>query len=208
MNWVDILLSTLASSSIFAVTLVILGFIAKSLFSQILSKDLENHKLKLESEVEELRANLEKASIEHQIRFESLHSRRAAVIDEVYRLIVQLESEVSSMARPFQRTGEQPQSEKYIEANEFGRELINYYSQKRIYFREDLCNQIDVFINGLNEILSEFVLVINALEANRNHMNMTRQWIDSWDRLNNEIEPIKSEIENEFRVLIGIKDAN
>ena len=208
MNWVDVLKTALASSSIVAITLVVLGFISKSLFSQILSKNLESHKLKLDAEVEKLRANLERTGFEHQVRFESLHTRRAIVIDELYKLIVQLQTDVSSMARPFQQTGEPPQREKYIKANNSGRELIEYFSRKDIYFREDLCIRIDNFIIGLNEILVDFVLVIDSLEKGKIQKDSVEHWIKSWDKLTKEIVPIKSEIKQEFRKLLGIEEAS
>jgi hypothetical protein len=208
MDWITVIQNVLATSSIVAIVLVILGFLAKSLFSQILSKDVENYKIKLQSEVEQLKANLEKASIEHQIRFKSLHTKRAEVIAELYSLLVQAINDASSMARPLQLAGEPPQREKHIKANKSGKELNKFFVRHRIYFKSDLCNQIDNFISGLHSALIDFEMVIDAIENDRNHREKLDNWRNTWNTLTKEISPIKAQIEDEFRIILGIEDAS
>ena len=69
--------ATLVSNS---VLLAILAFVAKSLFSQLLSRDLEKFKTTVGRENEEFKATLQKAAIEHQTRFQSLHAKRSEII--------------------------------------------------------------------------------------------------------------------------------
>ena len=206
MEWITLIQTILGSSAILAVVLLILGFLARSLFGQVLSKDIENYKTKLQSEAQLLRANLEKATIEHQIRFESLHARRAEVIAELYRLIVQAQSDASSLARPFQLAGEPSQSEKYDQANRSGEELNHFFLRNRIYFRPELCNRIDDFIRRLHRALVDFKPVIDALQNDKDHAGSLHNWKKTWDGLTKEVPPIKLGIEHEFRQLLGIED--
>ena len=203
MEWVALIQTVLASSTILAVVLVVLGWLARSFFLQVLSRDIEQYKVKLQSEVALLRSDLEKAGIEHQIRFESLHARRAEVIAELYRLIVQAETDASSMARPVQWAGEPSQREKYLQANRSGDELNKFFLQNRIYFREGLCTRIDDFVRGLHRAPIVFRPVIDATESGRHHRARVENWTDTWDALTKEVPPIKAAIEQEFRELLG-----
>lgn len=134
MDWVTIIQTTLATTSSIAVILVILGYIAYKLFSQILSRDIENYKIKLQTEVDLLKANLEKTSIEHQIRFERLHTERAKIIAELYRLLAQTEKDTIELMMslnsdhiPFFAGSDE-------KARASREELSDYFSKNRIYF--------------------------------------------------------------------------
>ncbi|MBK7894575.1 MAG: hypothetical protein IPJ90_06760 [Anaerolineaceae bacterium] len=152
MDWVTIIQTTLATTSSIAVILVILGYIAYRLFSQILSRDIENYKIKLQTEVDLLKANLEKTSIEHQIRFERLHAERAKIIAELYRLLAQTEKDtielimsLNSDHLPFFAGSDE-------KARASREELSDYFSKNRIYFTSTLCEQISHFIEDLSQI--------------------------------------------------------
>ncbi len=151
---------------------------------------------------------MEKTSYAHQIRFKQLHTKRGEVIAELYSLIVDAESDATSMARPLQMSGEPPQKDKQTKALKSGEKLSNYFSRNRIYFREELCKRVEKFIKGLYDALVEFNLVLDALENSRNHKDMMNQWIQTWGTLSEDIPLIKSEIENEFRQLLGIEEAS
>jgi len=66
------------------VLLAIVAFLARSLMSSLMAKDLEAFKADLESKsnvaIERLRADLQLTAFEHQIRFSKLHERRAEVL--------------------------------------------------------------------------------------------------------------------------------
>src|SRR5690606_27647479 len=82
----------------------VLGWLSKSLISQLLAKDIESFKIALKSESEsaseKLRHELEKAMIEHQVRFSKLHEKRAEVIAELYSLLVQAYWDLQSFVSP------------------------------------------------------------------------------------------------------------
>ena len=65
-----------------------LAFVAKSLTSQWLTKDVERYKAKLQSDntaaIESLRNDLRIQALEHEGRFRQLHAIQAEVIAAVY----------------------------------------------------------------------------------------------------------------------------
>ena len=77
-----------------ATLLLVLGFLGRSLMSTVLAKDLKKFK-----------ASLQQAGIEHQIRFSKLHEKRATVLAELYKLLVEAVWRVSEFTSPVNRTG-------------------------------------------------------------------------------------------------------
>src|SRR5258706_3765597 len=76
-----------------AALLLVLGWLARSLGSQLLAKDLEQFKASLaaasSAATERLKHDLQVAALEHEVRFSKLHERQAEVIAEAYALLVE-----------------------------------------------------------------------------------------------------------------------
>ncbi len=203
-DWNTVTTTILASSSITAIVLVVVGFVAKSIFTQLLSRDIEKYKSTRETELERFKADLQKSSFEHQTRYLSLHSKRAEVIAELYMLLVHAEHKAISLANPVQLAGEPTQNEKRIEAYKSGKTLYEFFEQNRIYFKQDCCERVTSFINSLYTALSDFNIVIYSLENKESYKMGIEKWQLVWGKLTKELPPIKAEIENEFREILGL----
>ena len=183
----------LASSTITAIALAVIGFLGKSIFTQIFSRDIEKFK-----------SDLQKSAFEHQTRYQSLHGKRAEVIAELYNLLVQAEHDAMSLASLLQLAGEPPQEEKNKQAIKSGKTLYDFFEKNRIYFKPESCERISNFIHGLNHSLIDFGFVLDSLAHERNPIDRTAQWVKVWDNLTNELHPIKADIEEEFRGILGL----
>ena len=79
-----------------------LAYLAKSLISQWLTKDIESYKAKVKAAgdltVEQTKAALAMTALEHQVRYSKLHERRAEVPAELYRLLVEAHNKAHQYA--------------------------------------------------------------------------------------------------------------
>src|SRR5947208_2204142 len=75
-----------------AMLLIVLGYLFRSLLSQLLTKDVEKFKAELKANadvsIERLKSALQMAAVEHQVRFSKLHEKRALVVADLYELFV------------------------------------------------------------------------------------------------------------------------
>jgi len=83
---------------------VLIGAVAwltRSIIVHFLSKDIENYKMRLKAEtdqkLEELRNSFRMRAFEHETRFLRLHEKRAEILAELYKKLV----EAASAARVF-----------------------------------------------------------------------------------------------------------
>jgi CRISPR/Cas system CMR subunit Cmr4 (Cas7 group RAMP superfamily) len=104
------------------------AYLTKSLLSQWLAKEMKRHESDLNQEskqfelelkgkydaaAERLKSELQLHASEHHVRFTKLHERRADVIAEAYRLLVEALWDVEAVVAPLQVAGDKPVTEKY-----------------------------------------------------------------------------------------------
>ena len=112
MTWIDVALTILSTTGIVGLVLLTLGLLARSLYGQVLSRDLETHKANLILEAEKFRANIEKTAFEHHVRFESTHEKIAEIIGDLYKRMVKANNNVILLANFNQHSGEIPRNAK------------------------------------------------------------------------------------------------
>ena len=193
--------------------LAVLGWLSKSLVSQLLAKDIEGFKSTLKSEAEaasqKLRHDLEKATIEHQVKFSKLHEKRAEVIAELYSLLVQAHWELSSFVSPMEWVGEPNKQEKYVTAMNSVADFYKYFDKHRIYIPEELCGQIDEFVQEMRKKAIGFGVYVKYDDAALPERAMEQKhqaWTGAWEYFEQKVPEAKAALENELRGILG--DAN
>lgn len=187
------IISTITSSSIIAGALAFIGYITKNIFENYL-----NHK------VEIFKVELEKASTEHQIKFQSLHAKRAQVIQELYNLMNQILQDIDLAMYEYGWTPN-IQKQKFQQAFDSGRELQNLFSKNRIYFDQDFCQREQEFLNNIHKLLRDFLQAINSSEdLSETNNEIMAQWSEAHKSLYSQISPLNRELEETFRKLIGV----
>jgi hypothetical protein len=141
MNWTTIISVFGGSIAFFSAA----AWLAKSLVSHFLKKDVETYKAQLQFDqslmMEKFRADLEKVSLEHQVKFSKLHEKRAEVIAELYSLIVLANDAIESCLEAFQ--AKKKQASLANTATQRGDELANHITFNKIYFSLALSRELD-----------------------------------------------------------------
>ena len=87
-NWGDVIKTALAIVGGSAGLLAVIAWLIKAVISRALVLQTETFKTKLKAEadieIEKLKNALQMTAVEHQVRFASLHEKRAEVIAELY----------------------------------------------------------------------------------------------------------------------------
>jgi hypothetical protein len=135
-------------------------------------------------------------------RYKKFHIEGIEVIKETYQKIVRTYFALGSLINPLQypsenKTYDEMIEEKYkIFINEVN-ELLKYFRENRIFFNENLALKID-------KLGEEFRKVLNKWDYARAIKNVDK-WHEAWNDFQTDTENIKSDIEKEFRNIIGIE---
>ena len=101
-------------------------------------------------------------------------------------------------------SNEPTQDEQGVTAGNTFNDFSKYYRENRIFFAEPTALRIDAILDLLLEIANQFQVSRILREEGPSHESVT-EWGKAFDRLKNDVPPLKSEIEKEFRKLIGIE---
>ena len=185
----------------------VIGFIAKSIFNNWLDKNMEQYKLKIQSDNELFKSELHAKATEHQVKYSKLHEDRVIAIKELYKRLVNMESSLAILVSRVEYHGEDGKPEKARRFAENFNLAFDYYRVNKIYFSEDTCTIIDSLIEGLRDIWDDFVIydLQNGLsKILEESMEQRKIWKQCSEKMINEVPVIKKDLENEFRELLGV----
>jgi hypothetical protein len=143
MNW----LGLLERLGTFAIASGLLVWLLKSLVGQSLSRSLESFKADLQRthgvEIERIKSDLGVASFERQTMFARLHEKRAGIIAELYKKLVQADDAIHTLLGDVQPAEEKDRQEVFWSTGRKVSELVRFFKERRIYFDMELCELID-----------------------------------------------------------------
>ena len=176
MNWDDIFKIVAASlASVGGAAVIMFGlssWLGKVWASRILQKE---------------KSDLDALNYEHQVRFLSLHEKRAEVIAETYSLIRDAYNLVAEFCRHNGNT-----KENLDKVEESIKRLNNYYPRRRIFISYDVANKVDRLRTELSRIVQEVDVAGDEYD-----------FTSMYDRIYGETSSALTSLEEDFRVLIG-----
>jgi len=185
------------------------AWVTKSLFSHLLSRDLDKHKATLDREADLFRRRLDAADFEHRTSRSMLLEKRAEVIAMLHSKIVDMQTAVGLMVQPTQFGSSDPQENKTLEAGRRSRAADSYnafadfYAKNEIFLDEELASKVSKMQVAVRASFSDFDLA-------RGHYGNdpdTKKWVEAHERMSNQVPAIIAELKKEFRGLLGVIQA-
>ena len=205
MSVIEFVISFICGS---AILLGAVAWLIKSLVSQFLAKDLENHKAQIQFnnqiELTKIKSEIEKISFEHQIVFSRLHEKRAEILAGLYASIVELYELASLFVRYAIFEEKDSRKEKLKELWNAVIKFRNIYEPNIIFFPETVCAKIKKLDEELSAPVSKLVHHLEIYEQNDDIGPARQAWEDGQAQIEQIVFEIKNEIEVEFRNILGV----
>ena len=227
MDWYGLVGQLLTSTVVVAVV----AFVAKSVISQWMARNIEGFKAALSAEsarsIEELRFNLQSEAQRQQIVFGSLHTRRAEVIAELYGKLYELDRAVHFVLgeqwfreirddtdrrfgppkEPYtMRPGYEvlsPEEKKHVDDLRHAvSDFYQFYGRLRIYFTPEACSLLDRFGALASFLASNYHNIAYKDKDGKPYVNPKVKQV--WDAAVGTIPQLKVLLEKEFRSLLGV----
>lgn len=160
------------------------------------SKELEIIKANLQNELNEEKLKLDVLKSEFDIKLSYIHKDRVEKILLTYRYITNLNTAIEKLLNPFNANDEQD-ALLYKEIIKCFNEFVYFVNESKLYYSNKLWYEINPLIKTNKKI-------INMSENIKFHNYQYR--IDIKKELENLCYPIINNLENEFRITLGIKD--
>jgi hypothetical protein len=198
------LLATILSN---AVLLAFFAFLAKSFIERSLARNMERYK-----------SALARAQFEHDSTFSLLHEKQAAVIADLYRLIVQLIRSMSLSAQGVhQYVDDQvatPREVRQAMSVDYLRKATADFStfqksleENRIYLSKELLGKLTEFRDQLLDVLPDLEQSHQPTPPGYEGLPPSIKAIwDAQKKLRLLVQPLRIEVETEFRRILGVID--
>jgi hypothetical protein len=193
-----------------ATLLVILGWLARSIGTQLLAKDIERFKSDLSAAstatTERLKHDLQLVATEHQVRYSKLQARRGEVIAEMYGLLVEAQWASQSFVSPAEFGGEPSKAEKYATAMNKAAEFYRYFDKNRIFLPLAFCAQTEEFLRNMRTKVVGFGVYVVQEEKfmpDTAHKAKFEAWVKASEYFDKEVPIARAALEQELRTLLG-----
>jgi hypothetical protein len=200
-NWQTILLTFGGN----AVLIAILGYMGKLIFEKILARDALKLESKINSfyniELENIKSNLAVRANEQSIKFLKLHERRAEVITKTYALLQELHLVLGEYVKIFEHAGDTPKEERRNIAGNALNKFTKFYRKNKIFLSKSAVIKIDDIVNNLRSYFYQFLYSVEMAQAAGRFED--EKWTDIFEKVNNALPIAISELEDEFRSLLG-----
>lgn len=183
------------------------GWLVKTIVNSLLSKDVETFKANLiaqnSKENERFKHELQRNLLEHQAKFNLLHQERAQKIAELYRRLSISDNLLQNFVSAFGDV-EQKRTEIQDQLCKSLQDLYEYFDPNMIYLNPSICEKIENFLRKTNSIRVDFDTVLNFRPEDEEYKTRTRSWHEITKKAKEEVSPIRKELENLFRELLGV----
>lgn len=168
-------------------------------------KEIERLKSSLQIEIERLKSSLQMVATEHQVRFTKLHERRAEIIADLYKKLIDLhrhaEFFVVTGEEVPQLTGEkssQPaKNEEFRKLLQEMGDLHKFYREHQIYLPLDVCNSLEGLVDEIRS---------NVWDAGVPALTSEDAFTEGYTAFEEKIPMALKALENEFRKMLGVEN--
>jgi hypothetical protein len=195
-----------------AILIAALGFLAKSLISQWLTREIKRFEADLQrtsaAAAEEMKHRLSLVAHEHHVRFSRLHEKQAEVLEEAYSKLLDFETASASLGLASNGTPEEFLESALRQAEDAGWELVHYIRRKEIYLPAETSAQLQKLIAQIISLLSSCSFNLLGMKlASSGRQDLFPDVKDAWGSihryLDHEAPAVRGEIIVEFRRLLG-----
>lgn len=187
-------------------TLIVGGvmFVLRKFFEQLLSRDIEKFKVSLQTEADrsklQLQNQLQAELFEFQTKFSGYYQKQAEVIGTFYEMLSETQITISELVHPIQFESEKSDQERLREGFDAKVELARFFEKRRIYFDDDVCQQITTALSTMHKVL--VVFQSSQRKGLRNGPDVER-WNDAFNIMEQEVPVLKNALESRFRHLLS-----
>jgi len=179
----------------------------KAQLKAALDLEIETHKARLQADnaalVEQLKADLQIAAFEHQVRFSRLHEDVARTVSETYSRLYNWAVAVERYVSVFERASGPSKKERRTAVADAMKDFADYFRPRKLYLPKQLANRIKAFEEKLFGLATEFMIGVEQGGDDRYPDRDTWAKVDK--AMHEEARPLFEALEDEFRRLLGVR---
>ena len=181
-------------------------FVLRTFFQQLLSRDIEKFKVSLQTEADRSKLQLENylqaELFEFQTKFSGYYQKQAEVIGTFYEKLSETQMMIAEVVHPLQFGSEKSDKERFREAFDNKVDLARFFEKRRIYFDQQVCEQITGVLRTMHQVLITFQYSQEWALGGRESPDLEK-WNDAFSIMEQEVPVLRASLEDRFRHLLS-----
>jgi len=147
---------------------------------------------------------LKRTTIEHQVVFSKLHEKRADAVSNIYLGLDKYLSDCKSFVLRAEHVPEDEIGDLLKGLSDSASEFRCIFQKNKLYLKKDLCAHVENVFKNSQMPSYQFIFSLGAYTAeNITEPEYRIEWEKAFKIFNEELPSLLSELENEFRNLLG-----
>jgi hypothetical protein len=193
-----------------AVAVAAVAWLARSIITHWLSKDVEVYKTRLQAEsavaLERIRSELQILAARRNIEYSRIHEKRLEIIAELVSKISAFHERVSAYVSEVEWGGAPSKEERRKLTAEAFADFNKYFIPRRFFLPKPTVQKVEAFRAGLYKTSVDFMFYV---EYPREHKTDLNKDVDVWTQASDytlkEAPKLIADLEDEFRNILGIE---
>jgi hypothetical protein len=207
-DWQDVLITVASTVGGGTVILGAAAWLIKTALTSKLTQETEAFKARLkadgDAEIEKLKDSLEKVAFEHQVRFSSLHEKRAEIIADLYARLVAAQRDGNRFVT-VEAWDDNARREAYEATHTKIVDFYNFVEKNRIYLPEPVCDLLKTFVADVRRgiIGMKFYAPVEPSDNPEHNENRVTVVEHVYETFQEKIPEARAALEKEFRTILG-----
>ena len=188
-----------------------LAWLTRKLLTHWMDKDVEKHRAALQSQnaaaIEQLRSELRRQTLEHEVKYRRNDDRIADRLEQVYGRLLHFYEGIVSYVKVLESSDEPPKKAKLEETQKASKQFWDYFTSRRLYIPPALFKATRAFAQKLTQITNDF-----TENLRRQSEGMPPDDIHFWSKAYSEINEAQgavfSSLVEEFQRRLGVFDSH
>ena len=208
-NWQEVITTVGSTAAGGTVLVSAAAWLIRTALTEKLTREAEVFKARLTAdadiEIEQLKSSLEKTAFEHQVRYSKLHEKRAEVIAELYKRLVDAFWNGQRFVLTSENNPRPEQAEEYAKARQHIQEFVNFFEIHQIYLPTRACAVVEKFVSPLRRaVVSAGSYSSIKYPTERTSRQIQDAFTKAYEAFDTDIPAARAALESEFRVMLGV----
>ena len=161
------------------------------------AKAIEQVKHELETTTVKMKAEIDRASFEHQTRFSWYHQQKAEIIANLFALLNDVTEYTKEMVSPRQTNDDAARQQHAKATIELYNRLGTAYWGKRIFLEKEICEKVESVIKVMRSA------IINFRIGQDPQLKDVKLWAKAYEAMDKEVPPLMADLEEKFRSMLS-----
>ena len=210
-NWQDVITNLAVVTGGGTVLVGASAWLMKTAITHRLETDADKFRIKIKAdadiEIERWKSSLQIVAIEHQVRFTKLHEKRAEIIADLYKRLIDLHRHAEFFVVTRENNPDPAKDEEFRKLQQEMADFRKFYEQHQIYLPLGLCTALEGLVGQITGNVWAAGIFGRIQYPNERVLQQSEDaFTKGYAAFEEKIPAARKALESEFRKILGVEN--